>query len=64
MKQVWQTEDGGLFDTEQEAQEWEERGVHMNNLEEFVWASTSGVPRVEIREILEALLAHYNVTPK
>jgi hypothetical protein len=64
MKVVYQTEDGTIFDTEEEAVEWETRDKLMEEMVGAAWRNTAGVGLDQIREVLEFVLAHYNVTPK
>lgn len=64
MRQVWQTEDGGIFDIEEEAQRWEDHQVAITSLAAHLYENTSGIYESDIVEVVEVLLAHYNVTPK
>jgi hypothetical protein len=64
VKIVYQTEDGGIFDTEEEAAKWETRDKELSDLADTVWANTSYIDRADIREVLEVVMAHYDITPK
>lgn len=64
MKQVWQTEDGGIFSTKEEAEKWEADRVLIYKLTSFLFSETHCPSEDAIREIVTALLARYKVEKK
>jgi hypothetical protein len=64
VRQVWKTEDGGIFEQEADAIEWECYRQKTFDLADHLFKLTYGVSRVSCEEIAEALLDNYNVTPK
>jgi hypothetical protein len=64
MKQVWQTDDGSIFEREADAIGWETSQSLIDEISNFVWSNTSGIHDSDIREVVEFVCAHYNVTPK
>jgi hypothetical protein len=64
MKQVWQTEDGVVFAAKQDAEEWEAHCNFIEAITKKVWEKTSGITHADIREVLDVVIEHYNVTPK
>lgn len=64
-KQVWQADNGTVFDTEAEALAYEKRIGQIADLSRFIHDNVGCVGYSEdAREIAEHLLAHYYIAPK
>jgi hypothetical protein len=61
MKQVWQTEDGSVFNTKEEAKKWEAQRKLVDDLMADLDRNTGAR---DIEEVAEYIVNHYNVTPK
>jgi hypothetical protein len=63
-KQVWQTEDGNIFQSEQEAVNWEDHVKHVDDIAQYLYNSTVGLYVNDCNEAARVLLEKYTVTLK
>lgn len=64
MKQVWQTSDGEVFDTEAEAKEWEDQELAVKNLSDWLYKNTYGCSTDICNEVAREMVENFIITPK
>jgi len=64
MKQVWQTGDGGLFESREEAEQWDIDREVIKSFTDFLKGQEFVYREYEARQLAVAILANYIVTPK
>ena len=64
MKQVWQTNDGGIFNTEQEARDWEYYQAVIDDLASTIYSNVGCVQyQAEAVEIATWFVNNYTFAP-
>lgn len=64
MKQVWQTLDGAIFNDPLAAQQWEDSQGKVKDLADLIARESCRIDEEDALEIVETILAHYDVSPK
>lgn len=64
MKQVWQTDDGAVFDDMLVAQNWERQIGAIQELADFLKREAYRMDDGDARNTASVILAHYNVSKK